>query len=563
MMRTLCQIFISAIVLTGQMAPADEQVRIDIIERIPNHPQPYALRDWQTVAWEFDRLAFDLNRTGEHLPLVFLYDDGDLKGFGLPSYVGDYRRRQTGTRYNEAVATLGAVLGGTFVGIDKSAGPHNWVEMCRQHYVEAHGEGVILNDPTDRSAASYWYTLFPNILFLSIADRYPNEKQIQSISDRVTRRWLEAASILTKHGRRADFDSTAFDFRVMKPVTNGRWTEPDSGAALAWIMHAAYRRALSQGNDAEAGKYLEAVDWCLGYYQDRRENPAYEILTPFGVYTAARMNAEQGRRYDVAKLFAWCFERSDARPTMIMIADRWEGRDMHGLMGFTKPAASERGYAFTMNTFASAWPLVPLVRYDDRFARTVGKWMLGATNAARHFYPQAHPASRQTNPEWAGDPRNVVAYEGLRQKWMRLDEPLTAGGDPLSYDWGPETDLGIYGSSYVGVFGSIVQRTNHERILRLDLLATDTYRDAAYPTYLYFNPHDEPKDVSVELTDEPVDLYDSVSNRFLRRNVRGRAYVTLPADTTVVLVLTPSHGRLTHSGTQTLVGGVVIDYRND
>ena len=69
--------------------------------------------------------------------------------------------------------------------------------------------------------------------------------------------------------------------------------------------------------------------------------------------------------------------------------------------------------------------------------------------------------------------------------------------------------------------------------------------------------------MSVELTDAPVDLYDSVSNRFLRRNVRGRAYVTLPADTPVVLVLTPANGRLTHSGTQTLVGDVVIDYRND
>jgi len=28
-------------------------------------------------------------------------------------------------------------------------------------------------------------------------------------------------------------------------------------------------------------------------------------------------------------------------------------------------------------------------------------------------------------------------------------------------------------------------------------------------------------------------------------------------------VLTPANGRLTHSGTQTLVGNVVIDYRND
>jgi hypothetical protein len=331
----LLSIPLFAMLFIGVAVGAGEQVRIDIIERIPNNPQPYRLRDWRAVAFEFDRIAFDSEARGEHLPLVFQMLYGEKKGFGLPCYVGDYRRRKNSTedRHNESLATLGAVIGATLVGIDKSAGQVNWVTLCEQYYADRPGEGVIVNDPAERPAKSHWYVLFPN------------------------------------------------------------------------------------------------------------------ILLPFGAYTAARMNAEHNRPYDVRKLLQWVFERSDARPTMIMIADTWEGRDVHGLMGFTKPQNPQAGYAFTMNTFATAWPIVPIARYDDRFARAIGKWMLGAANAARYFYPGEHSPSRQTNPEWRGDVWNAIAYEGLRQKWMRPDEPLTAGGDPMSYGWGPETDLGIYTAS--------------------------------------------------------------------------------------------------------------------
>ncbi|MBC8218565.1 MAG: hypothetical protein H8E73_08875 [Planctomycetes bacterium] len=559
----LLSIPLFAMLFIGVAVGAGEQVRIDIIERIPNNPQPYRLRDWRAVAFEFDRIAFDSEARGEHLPLVFQMLYGEKKGFGLPCYVGDYRRRKNSTedRHNESLATLGAVIGATLVGIDKSAGPVNWVTLCEQYYADRPGEGVIVNDPAERPAKSHWYVLFPNILFLALCDLYPDESNVQSIADRVCRRWLEVLCVLTDEGRQPDFDQTGFDFHQMKPVTNDRWIEPDSGAALAWLMHAAYSRSVRQGNSAEAQKYLEAVDWCLRFYEAREKNPAYEILLPFGAYTAARMNAEHNRPYDVRKLLQWVFERSDARPTMIMIADTWEGRDVHGLMGFTKPQNPQAGYAFTMNTFATAWPIVPIARYDDRFARAIGKWMLGAANAARYFYPGEHSPSRQTNPEWRGDVWNAIAYEGLRQKWMRPDEPLTAGGDPMSYGWGPETDLGIYGSSYVGVFGSIVRATNHEKILALDLLATDLYRNEAYPTYLYFNPYSEAKDVAVALGDKPLDLYDAVSDSFLRRNVKGMSFVKVPADTPVVLVLTPAGGLVSVEGAKRLVDDVVIDYR--
>ena len=39
----------------------------------------------------------------------------------------------------------------------------------------------------------------------------------------------------------------------------------------------------------------------------KRRTRITKCLLPFGAYTAARLNAQQGRRYDVAKLVNWCF----------------------------------------------------------------------------------------------------------------------------------------------------------------------------------------------------------------------------------------------------------------
>jgi hypothetical protein len=94
------------------------------------------------------------------------------------------------------------------------------------------------------------------------------------------------------------------------------------------------------------------------------------------------------------------------------VAETWGGFDAHGLCGSVTDGG---GYAFTMNTFSQAAPLVPLVRYDDRYARAIGKWMLNASNAARLFYPTSVPATNQSSPGWNGDPAGCVAYEGLHK----------------------------------------------------------------------------------------------------------------------------------------------------
>jgi len=122
------------------------------------------------------------------------------------------------------------------------------------------------------------------------------------------------------------------------------------------------------------------------------------------------------------------------------------------------------------------------------------------------------------------------------------------------------TDLGLYGSSHVGILGGIIERTNVECILQLDLLKTDYFHAEAYPTFLYYNPYASDKTVVIDVGPEATDVYDAVTNQFLERNVRGSAEVTIPADGASVVVLAPAGGELRRDGKRTLIGDVVVRY---
>ena len=80
------------------------------------------------------------------------------------------------------------------------------------------------------------------------------------------------------------------------------------------------------------------------------------------------------------------------------IVGTWGGYDVDGLIGEVN---GTNDYAFLMNTFEQVGALVPLVRYDDRFARAIGKWVLNAANAARLFYTNYLPDQNQDSEEWA------------------------------------------------------------------------------------------------------------------------------------------------------------------
>ncbi|MGH9907502.1 MAG: hypothetical protein ACRD8U_18180, partial [Pyrinomonadaceae bacterium] len=523
-----------------------QQRTIDRIELMPRKPSPYVMKDWKALTQAYDRLVFDFNAKGEYLPVIW-WDNSRLNfdrvTFGLPSYVGDPRTTSTG---HEAITCMGAILGASIAGIDKARGPYNWVLMVEQYFNRKNGENLVLNRTSTQSGQSFWYEVWPHVLFYALVDRYPNTGKMDAIMKTTADRWYDACYHMGGKNGTADFDHTAFDFNTRQPVDNGKWKEPDAAAGIGWLEYMAWVKWRSP-------KYLQAADWSMQFLHRRRENPHYEILMPYGAYLAARMNAELGRTYEVHKLLTWCFDESKARPGWGTIAEHWGGYSCHGLVGSITDGG---GYGFAMNTFATAGALVPLVRYDDRYSRAIGRWMLNAANSARLFYRDALPNDHQSSAFWKDDP-GVIAYEGLRKEWNGKSPYAT--GDPIRLGWGP-TDLALYGASYVGFFGGIVRRTNVEMVLQLDCLATDFFHDRAYPTYLYYNPYDAPKDVTINVGAESRDLFDAASDAFLKKKVSGLSSFTLAANTAALVVVTPSGGTITHKGNKTLINGVVVDY---
>lgn len=517
-----------------------QQLSIARVELLPDQPAPYVLRDWAQVVRDYDRLVFDIHARGRYLPLVWRVPNvPNLKvpGFGLPSYVGDEEMRG---KPAEGIAALGSLLGATEAGIDKRF----WVELTPQ-YLNA-SEGVVLNNVRGRSGNTFWYELLPSVVFTQLSSRYPSWVRGREISKGIADSWMGGIKALG-----ANFDHTSYDFATQKSVDNKLWKEPDAAAAVAYLE---LFQALRDGQS----KYYGAARRALGALQIRDTNPTYEVLTAFGALSGAYLNAEKGDQWDVLRFTDWCFDpTSPNRTGWGMIAGRWGGYDVGGLMGSTNDGG---GYAFAMNTFINAATLAPVARYDSRLSASLAKWILNLTNASRLFYRNGLPVSNQSSSDWQGDPNASIAYEGLRRTWD--EQSPYAAGDAKRSGWGKE-DFGLYGGGYVGLLGALVHRTNVPMILRIDLRATDFLPVKAYPTDLLWNPYDASKTVELDLGKTLTRPYDAITHRFLSsKAVRGLLAVRLLPKQAIQLVRVPSLGVLEYARNRTLVRGIAIDYNN-
>ena len=99
----------------------------------------------------------------------------------------------------------------------------------------------------------------------------------------------------------------------------------------------------------------------------------------------------------------------------------------------------------------------------------------------------------------------------------------------------------VYSTSPVGILGAMVKTTDVEAILSLDCNVTDFYAARPYPVHMYYNPYDETKTVTYEVSGEgPVDLFDIISKKYMARNVAGSARIELPADCAAVITELPA-----------------------
>ncbi len=392
--------------LNSQLSSAAEvsrttQENILHVDQMPRIPFPYAMRNWEEVTRNYVDFVFDFDKSGEHLPLIDWVDASHSKVW-IPSYIGDSRAGSA-----EGINYLAAVLSGALVGLDmRSYRGHDWVLMATNYFNPA--DGMCYNAPASgriMSGDSGFYLILPNVLFFQLGAEYSPDPAFEGMMHEIATRLYEEC--VTLGGRTNP--------PALPDFGNRQRIDPEAAAGVAWIEYMAWLKFHDP-------RFLTAADWCLQALEERplKANPLYEVLLPYAVITAARLNNEEGRNYDVSKLLNWCFDPLPApqvRPYWGVITGRWSGLDADGLVGSSTDGG---GYAFAMNTFQFAGTLAPLAKYNPRYARDLGRWLLNVANSSRLFYANAFDQQHQSSYEWASkyDTNSVIAYEGLR-RWKR------------------------------------------------------------------------------------------------------------------------------------------------
>ena len=545
--RRLLVLLFGASALAG---PAEaQQVAIPRIEAMPAMPPDYRLRDWDAVARGADSLMFDAVRTGTYFPFVATYGGTvnypEHGSFGIDTYVGQGNRVP-----GETITALPALVGATWAGANKRTQfGTDWVLRAEQFFNRRPAENVYLNAPQTSSGSDWWYDTMPNVFFYQLRAQYPGAGQFDAQFTSVADQWLRAVGAL---GGRATpwalpaVNYRAFSLSAMTPRTDGV-PEPEAAGAIGWLLYSAYRETGQERYRIGAEQALAALD-------ARPSNPSYELQLPYGTLAAARMNAEVGTHFDVAKMLGWSFERGSLRGWGTLSGITRGGATLDGLVG----EVDGDGYAFALNGFQQAAALVPVARYDDHVARAIGRWMVNLASASRLFYSTEVPAANQSDEAWAfpNDPRGTIAYEALRGRLNGVSP--YAAGDGVGF--GQPTNLALYASASVGYLAAVVDSTEVPGILRLDLRKTDVYRTPSYQSFLVYNPYPTEKTVTVPLTFGTYDVYDAVANAFLARGVSGRPAVTIPPDAARVLVFPVASGAETSVDGRRAVNGIVIDY---
>lgn len=537
--------------LVCEVSAQPGQINLSRVDQMPDAPSTYQLRDWKSVAIQYDAFIFNQSLSGTHLPVLTLKPSGrnfpEVQPIQLDTYVGT-----TSTTQAEAINIIPSIVGATLVGIDKAnQNGTNWVEKIKDFYNSANGQNVYLNGTNSVSGNDWWYDVMPNVFFYQVYDLYPGTQGFDSQFRTVADRWLE--SVYAMGGDATPWTTPSMNYRgwylsSMTGNTDGV-KEPESAGSIAWLLYSAYRVTGKK-------KYLEGSQLCLEYLTSLTSNPSYELQLPYGVQSAAKLNATTGTSFDLEKMMNWTFDRGPLRGWGAIVGS-WDGEDVSGLIGEANDAGND--YAFMMNGFQQAAALAPVAKYDKRYARTIAKWILNVANASRLFYPAFRPADKQDDFTWSNeyDPASVIGYEALKES---IDgKTLFATGDAKRNGWAA-TNLALYGSSHVGYLGAIVEPTSIDKILRIDLNATDFFADNTFNSALFFNPYESTRQITINEGNAPLDVYDAISETFILKNVSDDFSVNITAGEVLMLTFLPAGTETSVREKKLYAGEHVVDY---
>lgn len=518
------------------------QINIGRVDQMPDLPSPYQMRNWKDVARKYDDLVYSTmvgtRSTSINYP--------NIQPIVFQSYVGGNPNSA------EAINIIPSIVGATLVGKDKLT----WAQKTKDFFNKANQQSIYLNGYSSVSGNDWWYDVMPNVFFYQLYTQYSLDVDFQSQFTVIADRWLDA--IYHMGGSSAPWTTPNMNYRgwYMASMTGNTQSvmEPESAGSISWLLYNAW---LKTGDR----KYLDGAQMAMEFLSDLSSNPSYELQLPYGTLTAARMNAEQGTNYNIDKMLNWSFDKGELRGWGTIVG-KWDGKDVSGLIGEANDLGSD--YAFAMNGFEQAAAFAPVIKYDKRYARAISKWILNLANASRLYYSKYLASDRQDDYGWSSvnDPQSVIAYEALKQQNNYAGNlPLYGTGDAKRNGWA-STNLGVYGSSHVGYLAAVVDTTDVEGILKLDVNKTDFYGQNAFPTYAFFNPYVNNQQVTIPLGSNTYDIYDAISEQVIVTGATGDVHINIPANEVMLLSYLPAGATTIDQGGKLMIGNKVVDYHH-
>ena len=563
-------------------APAERQLVIARVEKMPRVPEPLHVIDWKKTARDYYTVLFNPGLQGVGLPAVTLAPDH--KHFGFDGYLTPQRSRDP---RGEAHACVVPVVGASLLGLDMARlYDMNWIEPTSEWFDLR--TRLWSNRPgSGHQVAHVIYAYWPLVIGTLLADQFPQREAFNTAL-------CQQADTLLQMGRAMGFPGH-LNLDQDYQYRDGHWSvlprridsNVGNAASFAWALYAAYTRTTNPEYLAAA---QEAIAWWLAH------PGRYEMSHEMGPLVLARLNAEHGCDFDMQRMLNIWFgdftafapepPESQVMPWGITAGTRLGGVTCDGLDGACWRKA-DGFYAFALGSYQAPGWLLPAVRYDQRIARAAARYALNAANSCRYFLGIDLDWDHQDHKDWRDSLPNgsgyLFSYEGVRSlphanTLEHAPQPYGTGDavigryrrahTPFAQYWtdkntfSRESDnIALYMGASIGFLGALYNATDVAGIIAWDLNITDHFAPPSYPTRLLYNPFNEAKTVTLPVGPAAADLYDTVAGEFIRKQVCGDQKIALAPDQAAVLVIVPANLKASLVGRQLQLNGITIDYR--
>lgn len=391
--------------------------------------------------------------------------------------------------------------------------------------------GIFL-DGVGADLCEYWYLMNVNALADAVvALRYRQDAAWRSRVRHSADRLLALARQI-----RYDFNDQGYRFNKNVPFTNQHiYRQPDAIGGYAYVMLFAHELL----GDAA---YLDEARKAIALYQAFAKNPWYEVPSgALAALAAARLSRTGTSNVAMDKILGFVLD-SDGHPLQ---TGTWGGKEVNGLMaGFrTEP----EGQAYSMESLMPLPYLLPMLRYRPEYATVIGRYLLNTAANMRLFYADCIAEENQSRPDLTA----AVPYERLTRTFNGRS-PYASG----DYD----SHRSIYGGAYALIWGELVKPTADDFILQMNISRTDFLCDKSFPSYLYYNPSNQAKNVALSLPIGSFDIYDLAHHRFFRKVQHGAATLEIPPVGSLVIVVVPAEAHKRTEKNVLLADGIPIDY---